>query len=146
MTGFEPATPCSQSKCATKLRYIPISIFSFVLLLGSRSLVLIGNWLRFTRQVRYIPISIFSFVMGSRSLVLIENWLRFTRQVRYIPISIFSFVLLLGSRSLVLIENWFRFIRQVRSSQSQKNFHLTYGSTLSKINVKINRIKICGVC
>ena len=27
-----------------------------------------------------------------------------------------------------------------------KNFHLAYGSTLSKINVKINRIKICGVC
>ena len=23
MTGFEPATPCSQSICATKLRYIP---------------------------------------------------------------------------------------------------------------------------
>ena len=23
MTGFEPATLCSQSKCATKLRYIP---------------------------------------------------------------------------------------------------------------------------
>ena len=105
MTGFEPATPCSQSKCATKLRYIPISIFSFVLLLGSRSLVLIGNWLRFTRQVRYIPISIFSFVfsLGSRSLVLIGIWLRFTRQVRYIPISIFSFVFSLGSRSLVLI-------------------------------------------
>ena len=24
MTGFEPATPCSQGRCATKLRYIPI--------------------------------------------------------------------------------------------------------------------------
>ena len=24
MTGFEPATPSSQAKCATKLRYIPI--------------------------------------------------------------------------------------------------------------------------
>ncbi len=24
MTGFEPATPCSQSICATKLRYIPL--------------------------------------------------------------------------------------------------------------------------
>ena len=23
MTGFEPATLCSQSRCATKLRYIP---------------------------------------------------------------------------------------------------------------------------
>ena len=23
MTGFEPATPCSQGRCATKLRYIP---------------------------------------------------------------------------------------------------------------------------
>lgn len=23
-TGFEPATPCSQSKCATKLRYFPL--------------------------------------------------------------------------------------------------------------------------
>ena len=23
MAGFEPATPCSQSRCATKLRYIP---------------------------------------------------------------------------------------------------------------------------
>ena len=22
-TGFEPATPCSQGKCATKLRYAP---------------------------------------------------------------------------------------------------------------------------
>ena len=148
MTGFEPATPCSQSKCATKLRYIPISIFSFVLLLGSRSLVLIGNWLRFTRQVRYIPISIFSFVLllGSRSLVLIGNWLRFTRQVRYIPISIFSFVFSLGSRSLVLIGIWLRFTRQVRYIPKSKNFHLTYGSTLSKINVKINRLKICGAC
>ena len=27
MTGFEPATPCSQSICATKLRYIPFLIF-----------------------------------------------------------------------------------------------------------------------
>jgi hypothetical protein len=26
-TGFEPATPCSQSKCATKLRYAPIHYF-----------------------------------------------------------------------------------------------------------------------
>ena len=25
MTGFEPATPCSQSICATKLRYIPLN-------------------------------------------------------------------------------------------------------------------------
>ncbi len=25
-TGFEPATPCSQSKCATKLRYVPIKV------------------------------------------------------------------------------------------------------------------------
>ena len=24
MTGFEPATLCSQSRCATKLRYIPV--------------------------------------------------------------------------------------------------------------------------
>ena len=24
MTGFEPATSCSQSRCATKLRYIPV--------------------------------------------------------------------------------------------------------------------------
>lgn len=24
MTGFEPATPCSRSRCATKLRYIPL--------------------------------------------------------------------------------------------------------------------------
>ena len=23
MAGLEPATPCSQSRCATKLRYIP---------------------------------------------------------------------------------------------------------------------------
>ncbi len=23
MTGFEPAAPCSQSRCATKLRHIP---------------------------------------------------------------------------------------------------------------------------
>jgi hypothetical protein len=26
MTGFEPATLCSQSRCATKLRYIPLKI------------------------------------------------------------------------------------------------------------------------
>ena len=26
MTGFEPATPCSQGRCATKLRYIPLLI------------------------------------------------------------------------------------------------------------------------
>ena len=26
MTGFEPATPCSQSRCATKLRYIPLPL------------------------------------------------------------------------------------------------------------------------
>ena len=25
VTGFEPATPCSQGKCATKLRYTPKS-------------------------------------------------------------------------------------------------------------------------
>ncbi len=24
-TGFEPATTCSQSRCATKLRHVPIS-------------------------------------------------------------------------------------------------------------------------
>ncbi len=29
MTGFEPATPSSQARCATKLRYIPIIIFNF---------------------------------------------------------------------------------------------------------------------
>ena len=27
MTGFEPATPSSLTKCATKLRYIPICIY-----------------------------------------------------------------------------------------------------------------------
>ena len=27
MTGFEPATPCTQGRCATKLRYIPINFF-----------------------------------------------------------------------------------------------------------------------
>ena len=26
-TGFEPATPCSQGKCATKLRYAPTARF-----------------------------------------------------------------------------------------------------------------------
>ena len=29
MTGFEPATTCSQSICATKLRYIPFFSFLF---------------------------------------------------------------------------------------------------------------------
>ena len=29
MTGFEPATPSSQARCATKLRYIPIIILNF---------------------------------------------------------------------------------------------------------------------
>jgi hypothetical protein len=24
-TGFEPATPCTQNKCATKLRHSPVS-------------------------------------------------------------------------------------------------------------------------
>ncbi len=34
MTGFEPATLCSQSICATKLRYIPFSYqYPFTLLL-----------------------------------------------------------------------------------------------------------------
>ncbi len=28
MTGFEPATPSSQARCATKLRYIPISLLN----------------------------------------------------------------------------------------------------------------------
>ena len=27
-TGFEPATPCSQSRCATKLRYAPRTQYS----------------------------------------------------------------------------------------------------------------------
>ena len=31
MTGFEPATPCSQSICATKLRYIPFLFLNLVL-------------------------------------------------------------------------------------------------------------------
>ena len=30
MTGFEPATPSSQARCATKLRYIPIGVFQQV--------------------------------------------------------------------------------------------------------------------
>ena len=29
MTGFEPAAPSSRTKCATKLRYIPIQIFNY---------------------------------------------------------------------------------------------------------------------
>ena len=28
MAGFEPATPCSQSRCATKLRHIPCCVVS----------------------------------------------------------------------------------------------------------------------
>ena len=27
MTGFEPAAPCSRSRCATRLRYIPKNCF-----------------------------------------------------------------------------------------------------------------------
>ncbi len=27
MTGFEPAAPSSRTKCATKLRYIPLDAF-----------------------------------------------------------------------------------------------------------------------
>ena len=27
MTGFEPATPATRTRCATKLRYIPINCF-----------------------------------------------------------------------------------------------------------------------
>lgn len=30
MTGFEPATPSSQARCATKLRYIPKSWFNAI--------------------------------------------------------------------------------------------------------------------
>ncbi len=26
-TGFEPATPCSQSRCATELRHVPCRVF-----------------------------------------------------------------------------------------------------------------------
>ena len=33
MTGFEPATPSSRTKCATKLRYIPILYFFFIITL-----------------------------------------------------------------------------------------------------------------
>ena len=38
MTGFEPATPSSQARCATKLRYIPILVIQFSL--GSAPTVL----------------------------------------------------------------------------------------------------------
>ena len=27
-TGFEPATPCSQSRCATKLRHVPLKLIA----------------------------------------------------------------------------------------------------------------------
>ncbi len=30
MTGFEPAAPSSRTKCATKLRYIPIKLLYYV--------------------------------------------------------------------------------------------------------------------
>ncbi len=31
-TGFEPATPCTQNKCATKLRYSPTLLFFEIVL------------------------------------------------------------------------------------------------------------------
>ena len=31
MTRFERATPSSQARCATKLRYIPSSVFTFIM-------------------------------------------------------------------------------------------------------------------
>ena len=51
MTGFEPATPATRTRCATKLRYIPIISYyhkTFVLcgsfpLLGRYSIFLVGR-------------------------------------------------------------------------------------------------------
>jgi hypothetical protein len=38
-TGFEPATPCTPCKCATRLRYSPIS-FAYLLLAGAATALL----------------------------------------------------------------------------------------------------------
>jgi|AntAceMinimDraft_11_1070367.scaffolds.fasta_scaffold00186_41 hypothetical protein len=53
MTGFEPATPCSQGRCATKLRYIPsyINIVTYLMILFNNILnkfVIITDFIRIT--------------------------------------------------------------------------------------------------
>lgn len=46
MAGFEPATPSSRTRCATKLRYIPLSQYYYggFLSLPSRMLHILGHW------------------------------------------------------------------------------------------------------
>ena len=51
MTGFEPATPCSQGRCATKLRYIPsyINIVTYLMRLFNNILnkfVMVTDFIR----------------------------------------------------------------------------------------------------
>ena len=59
MTRFERATPSSQAKCATKLRYIPtVIIFYFQVFVLSELLPLLGRYLIFLVgrvKLRYIP-------------------------------------------------------------------------------------------
>jgi hypothetical protein len=40
MTGFEPATPSSRTKCATGLRYIPKNLFTPMLVLPNATFLI----------------------------------------------------------------------------------------------------------
>ncbi len=58
MTGFEPATLCSQSTCATKLRYIPfeITFYSITFIFSLCNPRLKNNLLTYSRQTTGNPI------------------------------------------------------------------------------------------
>jgi hypothetical protein len=62
-TGFEPATLCSQSRCATKLRYAPnvmkyrvvlVALQRVILLGGNRSLSLLNTIRPYMNGVRLL--------------------------------------------------------------------------------------------
>ena len=91
MTGFEPATPATRTRCATKLRYIPL-LFNFQLsrTYGASSHKTIHWIVLFGRvKLRYIPL-LFNFQLsrtyGASSHKTIHWIVLFGRvKLRYIP-------------------------------------------------------------
>ena len=59
--GFEPPTPCSQSRCATRLRYTPESSYTLLM-----------NHYAFVLGLCAIPVSVWRFQLSTRTALLIS--------------------------------------------------------------------------
>ena len=83
MTGFEPATPSSQARCATKLRYIPK--FYLTVNVVDAAWYFIPFVSRYAQNVRYIPKFYLTVNVVDAAWYFIPFVSRFAQNVRYIP-------------------------------------------------------------